>query len=839
MSEFNLENKSDNSLSLDDKRKCLLKKRPVFSIIILLFILVAGFFLWRFYNNPKQDTETNTDISSGDTSALSEEFWDFNLTSVAFANNSLEFEKITPSLRGEKVLASSLKNLADLENDEGVVLTGAQIEALESNGFFLTENDIITDQSSWQASDDFIDSYKVLDGDSNPYNRDGSDAIFISSDLALHLYHILVDRSFQKIEEDKMQPQLREITRALFLDSINNYNNLGEGNLKEAYKILSVYYLIPLVILDAGSEVGVELNPSDFPTFAKYLEAQDAKMLADVSGSLAFSLEEPEYEGIVLDDKIYNLAKEELELIKKSEGIISSPLFTPYRPEFLNDYSQFVPRSHYTKNDVLKSYFIAMMWYGRMGFNLTSSEMTRSALIITGQINNLSLENGDKIARNWSDMMAVIDFFVGEVDDLTALDYTPLISKVYGQNVTVSDFSDDAKLEAFVLEAKSELKNPKIVSEALEVFDDGGKRDELLANTKQFRFMGQRFTPDAYIINNLTQGIGAPDPETGQMLPTMPTALMPLAVISEDNETVTNYLNEWINDKERIESQGRESDKIIAKVLTKLRAEFEKYTPSLWQSNIYFSWLDTFRSLLRGYSDGYPYFMKSNAWAKKNLGTVLGSFTELKHDTLLYAKQSYAELGAGPGEEKEMPEVVKGYVEPDLEFWQKIITLAKLTESGLKERGYFPEGFDYKYQAFITSAEFFYDISKRELLDETISDEDFEKLRVITNTLGIVVSPLGGEELSQKDKRSGIIADIHTDAVNQEILYEATSKPYLIYVAVSDVNGTRLTRGAVFSQYEFTEGINGRLSDEAWQERVYEGRGELPNASKWSLELIR
>lgn len=838
MSAYNLEEKVSETSSSSQKT-CLIKKRPVFFIIILLLLLITTFLLVRFYRGQERaELIPGGEINSSD-NTLSEEFWDFNLTSVAFANNSLEFEKITPSLRGEKVLASNLKNLADLENDEGIVLTEAQIEALENNGFFLTENDIITNQSSWQASDDFVDSYDVLNGSDNPYNRDGSDAIFISSDLALHLYHILVDRSFQKIEEDKIQPQLREMTRALFLDSINNYNSLSEGKLKEAYKILSVYYLIPLVILDAGSEVGVELSPSDFPTFAQYLEAQDAKMLADVSGSLAFSLEGPEYEEIVLDDEIYNLAKEELELIKKSEGIISSPLFTPYRPEFLNDYSQFVPRSHYTKNDVLKSYFIAMMWYGRMGFNLTSSEMTRSALIITGQINNLSLENGDKIARNWSDMMAVIDFFVGEVDDLTALDYTPLISKVYGQNVAVSDFSDDTKLEAFVLEAKSELKNPKIVSEALAVFDDGGKRDELLASTKQFRFMGQRFTPDAYIINNLTQGIGVPDPETGQMLPTMPTALMPLAVISEDNETVTNYLNEWINDKERIESQGRESDRIIAKVLTKLRAEFEKYTPSLWQSNIYFSWLDTFRTLLRGYGDGYPYFMKSNAWAKKNLGTVLGSFTELKHDTLLYAKQSYAELGGGGDEEKEMPEVVRGYVEPDLEFWQKIITLAKLTESGLKERGYFPEGFDYKYQAFITSAEFFYDISKRELLNETISDEDFEKLRTISNTLGMVVSPLGGEELSQKDKRSGIIADIHTDAVNQEILYEATSKPYLIYVAVSDVNGTRLTRGAVFSQYEFTEGINGRLSDEAWQERVYEGRGELPNASKWSLELIK
>jgi len=32
----------------------------------------------------------------------------------------------------------------------------------------------------------------------------------------------------------------------------------------------------------------------------------------------------------------------------------------------------------------------------------------------------------------------------------------------------------------------------------------------------------------------------------------------------------------------------------------------------------------------------------------KQLNTVLGSWSELKHDTILYAKQVYAELGGGP-----------------------------------------------------------------------------------------------------------------------------------------------------------------------------------------------
>ena len=42
-----------------------------------------------------------------------------------------------------------------------------------------------------------------------------------------------------------------------------------------------------------------------------------------------------------------------------------------------------------------------------------------------------------------------------------------------------------------------------------------------------------------------------------------------------------------------------------------------------------------------------PYFMEDPLYQNKLLNTYLGSYTELKHDTLLYVKQAYAELGGG------------------------------------------------------------------------------------------------------------------------------------------------------------------------------------------------
>jgi len=310
-------------------------------------------------------------------------------------------------------------------------------------------------------------------------------------------------------------------------------------------------------------------------------------------------------------------------------------------------------------------------------------------------------------------------------------------------------------------------------------------------------------------------------------------------VIAPDNGIVKKYLDEWISDPARIAQQKRQSDKIIAKVINQLKQEFGGYDSEIWTQNIYWSWLNCFKSLLAGYGEGYPYFMQTDNWLKKNLGTALGSFTELKHDTLLYAKQSYAELGGGGGENPELPPVVKGYVEPDLTFWNRIIALAEVTEKGLKERDLFPSEFDYKYEAFINSAKFFKQITEQELRNQEISDDDFEKLRTISSDFSRIVQPIGGQGLTKKEKRAGIIADIHTDAIKSQILYEATGKPFVIYVAVKDINGVRLTRGAVFNHYEFADKMDERLSDEDWQAKVYDNQGQLPESDKWSLDLIK
>ena len=98
-----------------------------------------------------------------------------------------------------------------------------------------------------------------------------------------------------------------------------------------------------------------------------------------------------------------------------------------------------------------------------------------------------------------------------------------------------------------------------------------------------------------------------------------------------------------------------------------------------WYQNLYYNWLYVLQSLLDKPGAGDQTFMQQPSWLDKNLNTALASWTELRHDTILYVKQSYtiAEMGAG----FEQPAV--GYVEPNPEFFNRLMTLTRLTRNGM------------------------------------------------------------------------------------------------------------------------------------------------------------
>ena len=735
-----------------------------------------------------------------------------------------------PSLPEYTLTAQELVNLSDIEEDSGIKFSQAQLQALESQGFFLAPTDPVAGDPEEIVDpdsrvDDMVDMARSFSGNYSMYFREPEDAVFISSELLLHIYHSFLDKTIQNIEETKWHPLLRKLSQGLYQDSLKRYQEADSESDKESLKRLTVYFLVPSILLETsldkpGNTLGFD-GQRELDTYLT--EDPEADTPEKVRATLSTYQDQ-------LPDEIYSLAQEELDLVLEAKGLNPSPLFASLKPDSREDYSQYQPRSHYNKNSALRSYFRAMMWYGRHGFDVSSLPLTRDAAQMTWALNSLEID-GEKAFDLWEAIYLPTVFYVGRSDDLTFYDYSKLMKAIYGDNISWQQL--DSKLTEFQNQAK-QLEGPKILSEAklFPTMADVPGKAELLENTKGFRFMGQRFIPDSYMFSQLTQGDEPPDEETGQRLPSTPTALMIMSILG--SQQADKLLDTWIQDN------ARESDKVIAKEKAKLVTEFSKVTPAEWTQNVYWSWLYTLKSLLRRFEAGFPMFMQHPVWEKKSLQTALGSWTELRHDTLLYAKQSYAEKGGGGGL-PELPPVPKGYVEPNILFFNRLINLSTMTREGLASRGLLPEIQAERLDNFIESLYFLRSIAEKELENEEISDDYYEKLRVIAvGELSKVLYPIESwYQMREKDARSAIIADVHTDVPKGQILYEATGVPSVLYVAVKDKGGARLTRGQTYSYYEFAAPLQTRLSDEDWQGMVYDNKGPLPSPPSWTQDLVK
>lgn len=734
-----------------------------------------------------------------------------------FAKYELLSTPYSPKVPDYTLAIADITNLSAFEKAQGA-FSKVQKDALVKDNFFLTRNfdkfysTATADYAN--RNDDWTGLYSTIGGPTQLDKREAQNSVFISSDFTLHVYHKLLEQEFEYIEQANLYPVLQKLSADMLSASAKAYSSSQDPLQKESFDRLSAYFLVSSSLLDNALE--------DYNKFKSQYYVDDSQ--ADKKENVLAAADRLAKEAKASDTAL-SLAKGELSLILDSKMVTLSPLFGKFQQEqqidMPEDYTQYTPRSHYAKNAVLRDYFRAMMWFGRTNFLVSSPQLTRDAT-------NLTLLLSADNVKNWELIYQPTSFFVEKSDDLGIYDYKQAIKN---QGVNAAKLTDEAisKLQA---ELKT-YKDPQIMSSVMigsGVMDS--TKSQLLQKTKGFRFMGQRFTPDAFIFSTMTQGDEKADQTTKQSLPSTPTALMVSALMgSKESEQL---LDTWIK------NNAPNSDKVIANKMNELKNYFSTVKEDQWTSNIYWSWLYTLKSLVNNNQStaGYPMFLRSASWTKKNLQCFLGSWTELKHDTLLYAKQSYAEKGAG-GEEVTPAPVPKGYVEPNVEFYDRLIALANLTTSGLKNLGLLPSSMETKNAQYINSLNLFKKIAVAELQNEKISDEDFESIRMSGLVLDNVLSPISSEVPTESRARSALIADVHTDAKEGKILYEADGIPNYIYVAVKDQNGTRLTKGLVFSYYEFTNPLTKRLTDQDWQKWNYSSSVSKLQMPFWTKDLVK
>jgi hypothetical protein len=594
--------------------------------------------------------------------------------------------------------------------------------------------------------------------------------IFVTTDATLHSFHVLYDYCLRYAEKERFIADIQALNQVL-LDEAQFQYSQATGKTKEAAKRNWAYFTVAARLLDPNA---------------------------------------------LIADEVKDLVEGELALIEAHSGFAPSPIFG-----YTEDYSQYVPRGHYTRNEDFERYFRAMMWYGRMAFRLKPGDTpeaiemgrmeTRQAILITLTLLNRQV-NGEEAMAVWDRVYRPTVFFVGESDDYNVYDYVQLSVAVYGIQLDLETLETiEKKLDTFIERAMT-LRAPKIVSTL--VYED----EDPTVVTRGFRFMGQRFVPDSYVFQELVfNKVG--DTSNPRLFP---KGLDVPAVLG--SERAYDILLD-------VYDEGRYAN--YQEQMEKLRQEFASLPDEQWTENLYWNWLHSLRPLLNVKGEGYPVFMQNQAWVDKDLNTLLGSWAELRHDTILYAKQSYTvrAVSAPPTDE------TRGYVEPQPEVYGRLASLARQMHDGLDERGLLNDELSGKIKDLEDLLLTLKTISEKELANQPLTEEEYDVIRFIGGRLeGITTfsEELTGEIASEADEKMAIVADVHTDTNTGQVLEEGAGDAFTIYAVVPVDGQTVVTKGGVFSYYEFTQPMSERLTDEAWQ-----AMSPKPDLPVWTASFIK
>ncbi len=492
----------------------------------------------------------------------------------------------------------------------------------------------------------------------------------------------------------------------------------------------------------------------------------------------------------VINLEAADMASYELDCIGKADSIYESAITGE-----MEDYTQYAPRGYYEGDEELERYFKAMMWYGRIHFEQRSEELDRSALLISQAL----LADGEAYGL-WESLYAVTSFFAGASDDPGVCEYGPVIEKAYGSGVKTEELAGNAEGFARFHEMTGALTPPQINSVPI-----GDGEDNVILG---FRFMGQRFTIDGAIMQKLIYS-AVQENENGdkRMLPDVldvPAALgsdLALRILEENGAAEYAGYSENMN---------------------RLREALSQENNALWSASLYANWLHTLRPLLEVKGEGYPVFMQSEEWQKKDLECFAGSFTELKHDTILYAKQVIAEMGGG-GYEQEPDD--RGYVEPEPVVYARFVELADRTAEGLKRYGMLNSVEEENLTRLSQIAGQMLEISKKELREEVLTDEEYEFIRNYGGNIEhfwyeAAKAASGGEEgVEVQEFPAALVVDIATNP-NGEVLEAATDVPSFICVIVKVDGKLKIARGSVYSFYQFSWPMEDRLTDTKWRQMI-------------------
>jgi hypothetical protein len=490
------------------------------------------------------------------------------------------------------------------------------------------------------------------------------------------------------------------------------------------------------------------------------------------------------------------------------------------------DLSQFQPRGHYTRDDALRAYFRAMMWLGRAELvlhdprGLASEREERAALAL---VRALAASPARPIYEAIEDFLAAQ---VGAPNGLSPRDLLAICADI-GRDGCAGP--SDALTRAY------EAIEPAAHASRLESDETSAAISRAVV---ALRFFPQRFAYDAWVTAKTTS------PE----LPSLPfrgmASPLDVGVALGAHRAAAHLFVELME-------PGREA---LPATLTAMRRTLREVPPVALAPSVYNHWL----AGLMAFSEPrigaeHPRVLRTAAWHDRQLEAVLGSWTELRHDTILLVEQSLGRIGC---------QYPRGYVEPVPDLYRALsgaaARLAALyaADGALAEHGPHARHFFRGTRAFLES---FQETMQRlaalaslELAGRPMSDEDLAFLKQTVDRhhegyagmrsydgwyprlfwtpnwradLGEGAPSLRAEGAISRP----VVADVHTDAIASTVLQVGVADFEMLVVAIDDPAGAvALYAGPVTSFHSFERPVSERMSDEAWRDLLARERPPRP-----------
>ena len=673
----------------------------------------------------------------------------------------------------------------------------------------------------------FVDMFYDLWSDDLP--------VYISSDAILQAWHRTYLAMLEETEEVFLRPALIDLLDEMALTLPTIVEDHGDGPLAPCLKDVDLFLTM------ARSLVRTEIQQPVFEELAPKV-------------------------------------RQMFDLAKQGNSIAETNLFG--EPGRLTDFSQFRVRGHYENSVTLARYFQAMMWLGRIDFRLGGGSEhapgTLRQLHAAATLSLLLAESGQ--LETWRQLDDTISAFVGFADFMTPEQMLQLLAS---ENLS----SFDALAKPGAVEQLQERILAGHHGEQ-EVFSSLIEQDcpptKPIVLPRAFAFFGQKFVPDSWTLAKVTfDRIW----ENGRPVVRRMPSSVDVVFASLGNDHVTGLLADRM---ERTDGGVPFRDGLpYQRNLAAARATMDAQEDSFWKANLYQAWLGSLRALSDDTrSPRYPDAMRTKAWAMKTVNTQLASWTQLRHDTVLYVKQSVT-----PPLACEYP---AGYVEPRVEFWESLVCLSEVATNSIRNLPFSEGGvvdavriepdaglkpnaiLDLKpgtwpsrvhrvsqsscrehllahIQHFQTVAETLGDIARTQLLGEPASEEQLAFIRDLVEAER--VDYVGVRQFSgwyprlyyrnafyahadhPADIWDPLITDVHTNGKDDchgdpgGILHQAVGNPHFLLMAANHGDSRCVVAGPVFNHYEFVLPQGFRLSDSEWKLEL-----ELGSASSWLLQ---